>query len=194
MAALSKEGLVALVRELLVLEAEQVLTGDRVEDAGDEVYSERVLHVARRLYVEYAKTTRRDLRKLLRQLPTLTSVVSNARFAMTHHRKAPTVPKTTQELLRRYADPHALQLARLRQWAARQLKQVRTVKGTNGDLVRVFVYLTLRDVCEWERRHVTAFGEGEVLLESVEGSFADVRDDNSLALNWTVLPLHEQYV
>lgn len=193
MATLSKEGLVALVRELLLLEADEVLAGSRDDLAGDSVYDERKLHVARRLYEQYVPHARRELRKQLRQLPTMANVLTNAKFAWSHRLRAPKQVPDRQELLRKYADPHELELARLRLWAVKQLKRVRGQKGTNVDLVVMFVYLSLRDVCDWERLHVEQFGDKETFLACMSDSHADSRSEEGAAGEWTVLTRWEQY-
>jgi len=225
--ALSKEGFVALVRDLLVLEAELILSDTpdvimdfssrasvrrtREEDMVDQQWQqlldreESKVDVARRLYAEYANHTRRELPRLLRQLPKMASVLADAASRWTHSRVKlqgltfgtihhsvvvkESVP-SREVLLSRYADPRQLELARLRQWAVKQLNRVRSVKGTNGDLVRVFVYLSLRDVCDWERIHVE---QADMLTACVAGSFADVRNEAGAAGEWTVLDPWDQY-
>lgn len=125
-----------LVRELLLLEADEVLEGDRLEDGTDEQHEERRLAVARRLYVQYSQLVARELPRLLRELPREAALLHAAKLADVQ------------------PDGRQLQLARLRAWAARQLARTRGVDTQGALVVRLYVYLTLRDVCDWERAHV----------------------------------------
>lgn len=127
---------IAVVRDLLLLEADDVLTGDRIEDAPPEQHEERRLAVARRLYDQYSRHVARELPRLLRELPTEASLRAAARLADVQ------------------PDARQLELARLRAWAARQLAHTRGVDTQGAVLVRLYVFLTLRDVCDWERAHV----------------------------------------
>jgi hypothetical protein len=126
----------SLVRDLLLLEADEVLAGDRIEDAAPEEHEERRIAVARRLYVQYSTLAARELPKLLRELPKQAALLAAARLTDVQ------------------PDARQLELARLRAWAARQLARTQGVRTQGAVLVRTFVYLTLRDVCDWERAHV----------------------------------------
>jgi hypothetical protein len=149
--AQSNAGTVALVRELLLLEADEVLAGDRIEDAAPAEHEERRLHVARRLYDAYNTTAQQELKKLLRQLPTMASVLADAMASWTAKHAVPKsngehdawrnrkVP-SAESLLSTHADSRQLELARLRAWAARQLARTKGVKTHGADIVRVYVY------------------------------------------------------
>lgn len=210
--ASSQDRMVALVRELLLLEADEVLEGDRDILADDTQHDERKLALARQLYVAYLPFARQELRRCLRQLPTMASVLADATARWTQRKRLarPTVPvaggdvtafdwarsgqakPSRAALLATHADPRALELARLRLWAARQLLRIKGQEGTSVDLVVLFVYLTLRDVCDWERLHVEVNAQ-DMLHAAVSGSFEDARSDDGAAGEWTVLSREEQY-
>jgi hypothetical protein len=134
--ALPKQHPTDLVRDLLLLEADEVLDGQRLEETSDEQHEERRLNIARWLYVQYSQQVMRELPKLLSQLPREAALLRIARLTDSQ------------------PDPRQRELARLRAWAARQLARTKGVRTQGAVLVRLYVYLTLRDVCEWERVHV----------------------------------------
>lgn len=219
--ALSKDGLVALVRELLLQEADEILGQpddtlppstfapgkySSFEDAVAptvSLWEENRLNVARRLFEQYCILAERELKKLLRQLPTFASVLANARFVYSAKRQIADLGEIVTvkangakvrvrsyehdayrrsprlkgpELLKAYGDPHQLELARLRRWASRQLKNAKGVDTQGAKVLRVFVYLTLRDVCDWERAHVETFGGAERLNACVTSSFGSANE------------------
>jgi hypothetical protein len=124
--ALSITMLVALVRELFLFEADEVLRGDVLPDSPEQ-HEERRVAIARRLYDEYRRYVRRELGGLIAQLPWKASDKDDYRTA---------------------------ELIKLRQWATRQLGRVKRVNTQDADVLRMFVYMSLRSVCDWERIHV----------------------------------------
>lgn len=172
--ALSIAGLVALVRDMLLIEAELLLgdapdvTMDFAADRATRRYreehmvdlqwqqniarEEQRLAKARQLFRFYARKAGRQLAYHVRQLPSPHEVLADAQAAKAAARY-PKLTLTAKDVIRVYGDPRKVELAKLRVWAERQLQRTKGKRDANADVVRVFVALTLKDVCGWELDH-----------------------------------------
>lgn len=201
MAQLTRSALVVLVRDLLLMEADEILGGSpdilmaptearftpsavAARKAAEErmvqeqeratlQHNESRLDIARRLYDQYRHLASKELGKLLRQLPSRSAVLAEALASWADKPGKRAGRPSDRALLNTFAAPDQLVLVRLRAWAERQLRRTQGVQTVDAEVIRIYVYLTLRDVCDWERAHVGASD----LDACVTGSFALARDD-----------------